>query len=371
MSNSAATEVEPMLDLCQEAEELRDAFRVAKNRMLGSSQFIFGPEVESLEQHAASFLGMRHAVAVNSGTGALVIALRTLGVGKGDEVITTPFSFFANTESISSVGAEPVFVDIEEDTFNLDSERLAERISQRARAIILVRLFGRPSSIEEINAVALNNGVSVLEGCAQSFGAYVIGRLTGTLGDTSAFSLVLSKHLGAYGDGRTIATNREDIAEPARILRAHGGRRKYHNKMVGYGPRLEGLQAAILRVKLPHARRWIERRREVARTRQSLLQNVPGLATPPITDGHAVHQYTVRTIGADRDKVQTHLQLHGVDSMVYYPVPRDRLPVRAGSRTTKPVSDMVAEQVLSLPIGLYFFGQTQHQVTGALREALA
>lgn len=345
MSNSAATKGVPKLDLCSEVEGLWDALHVAIDRVLRSSQFILGPEVEGFEQEAARFLGTCHAVVVSSGTDALVIALRVLGVGEGGEVITTPFSFFATAESISAVGADQMFVDIEEDTFNLDPERLAEQIGRRPKAIIPVHLCGQPSRIEEITAVALDNGVSVLEDCAQSFRADVMGRMTSTFGDAAAFSFFPSNNLGAYGDGGMIATNRDDVAAPARMLRAHGGRKKYHNQVVSYGSRLDSLRSAILRVKLPNVQRWIER--------------------------HVFQQYAVRIIRADRNCEQVALKQRGVDSMDYYHVPQDRLPVYAGYHPTSKVSDLVVGRVLNLPIGPYLSTQAQEQAASALREALA
>src|SRR5690606_6955787 len=258
--------------------------------------FIGGPEVDSFEKEAAAYLGAKHAVGVNSGTDALVIALRALGVGAGDEVITTPFSFFATAESISNVGAEPVFVDVDEATFN---------IAPRTMAILPAHLYGRPADMDALMAVAERHGLKVVEDCAQSFGARYRGsRQTGTIGHVGAYSFFPSKNLGAYGDGGLIATDDDHIAEQARMLRAHGSKRKYHNEVLGYNSRLDALQAAFLRVKLPHVDAWNDGRRATARRYGELLADVPGVVTPQVVNGHVFHQYTVRLLGADRDQVQ-------------------------------------------------------------------
>src|SRR5690606_6066596 len=381
MSPTATRNI-PILDLTPEIEALWDELNAAFQRVIRSGQFIGGPEVEAFEREAAAYLGVEHAIGVNSGTDALVIALRALGIGPGDEVITTPFSFFATAESISNVGATPVFVDVDEGTFNIDPGLIEAAITPRTKAILPVHLYGRPAEMDAILAVAERHGLKVIEDCAQSFGARYRGtRQTGTMGHVGAYSFFPSKNLGAFGDGGLVATDDDHIAEQARMLRAHGdyhlhrqarwlpphgSRRKYRNEVLGYNSRLDALQAAFLRVKLPHVDAWNEGRRATARRYGELLADVPGVVTPEIVDGHVFHQYTVRLLGADRDQVQKRLSDAGIGTMVYYPVPQDRLPVYSGMGGACPVSDALAEQVLSLPIGASLAEEDQALIVRAL-----
>jgi dTDP-4-amino-4,6-dideoxygalactose transaminase len=358
-----------MLDLTPEVEELWDELAAAFERVMRSGQYVGGPEVAAFEAEAAEYLGVRHAVAVNSGTDALVIALRALGVGPGDEVVTTPFSFFATAESIASVGATPVFVDVDERTFNLDPSLLEARITPRAKAILPVHLYGRPVDMDAVLEVADRHGLKVVEDCAQSFGAPWRGRKTGSLGHAGAFSFYPTKNLGAFGDGGLVTTGDDEVAKAARMLRDHGSERRYHNVMLGYNSRLDALQAAMLRVKLPRVDAWNERRREVASRYEQLLAGVPGVVTPEVTPEHVFHQYTVRVLGGRRDAVQAALQQAGVATMVYYPVPQDRLPVFSHLGGACPVSDRLAGEALSLPVWPYLDGESQRAVVEGLAAA--
>lgn len=356
----------PPLDLSGEVETLWPELTAAIERVLRSQQFIMGPEVAAFEEEIAAWLGVKHAIGVNSGTDALVIALRALDIGPGDEVITTPFSFFATAESISILGATPVFVDVEEDSFNIDPTQIEIEITERTRAIMPVHLFGRPADMGRIVEIADRHGLKVVEDCAQSIGARCEGHMTGTIGAVGAFSFFPTKNLGAYGDGGLIATDDDDIADLARMLRSHGSKRKYHNEVLGYNSRLDSIQAAILRVKLPHLDAWNAQRREVAARYNEGLADVVDLIVPELVDGHVFHQYTVRTTGHDRDSVQKSLANAGVISMVYYPVPQDRLPVYAGHHTECRVSDRLSRDVLSLPIWPGMPQATQERVISAL-----
>ena len=360
----------PILDLTPEIAALWDDLNEAFQRVLRSGQFIGGPEVEAFEREVANYLGTAHAIGVNSGTDALVIGLRALGIGPGDEVITTPFSFFATAESIGNVGATPVFVDIDEGTFNLDPGQIEAAIGERTKAIMPVHLYGRPCDMDAIMRIADRHGLAVVEDCAQSFGARYNGTQTGTIGHLGAYSFFPSKNLGGLGDGGLIATDDDSVALLARKLRTHGSVRKYHNEMLGYNSRLDALQAALLRVKLPHVDRWNEGRRTAAGRYLATLANVPGIVTPPIVDGHVFHQYTVRLEHVDRDHVAAALQRQGIGTMVYYPVPQDRLPVFAGRTRPAPVSARVADEVLSLPMGASLTDDVQQRVVAALGEAV-
>ncbi len=360
----------PILDLSPEIDALWDELNAAMQRVLKSGQFVMGPEVEAFEEEVAAYLGVKHAVGVNSGTDALVIGLRALGIGEGDEVITTPFSFFATAESISNVGAKPVFVDIDEATFNLDPTLIEAAITPRTKAIMPVHLYGRPCEMDAIMAIAERHGLKVIEDCAQSFGARYQGKQTGTFGDVGAFSFYPTKNLGAYGDGGLIVTHSDELAILARKLRNHGSLSRYHNEMLGYNSRLDALQAAILRVKLPHVDRWNSKRREAAARYNAYLADLHGVVTPEIVEGHVFHQYTIRLTSAGRDEVQAKLLAQGIGTVVYYPVPQDRLPVYKGQHPANPVSDKLAAQVLSLPIWPSITADSQEGVKAALNAAL-
>lgn len=360
----------PILDLQPEISELWEEFEQAFQRVMRSGQFIIGPEVRAFESEAAAYLGVEHAVGVNSGTDALVIALRAAGVGPGDEVITSPFSFFATAESISNVGATPVFIDVDEGSFNLDTDLLEAAVTERTKAVLPVHLYGRPVAMDAVMAVARRHGLKVIEDCAQSFGAQYEGKHTGTIGDAGAFSFFPTKNLGAFGDGGLIATNDADLAATARKLRAHGSAKRYHNEMLGYNSRLDELQAAFLRVKLPRVDEWNSRRREVAARYDELLAGVDGVITPEIVDGHVFHQYTVRITGGRRDAVREALEAAGIATMVYYPIPQDRLPVYDGRFPRCAVSEGLAGEVLSLPIWPGIEVAVQRRVVSGLVEAL-
>jgi dTDP-4-amino-4,6-dideoxygalactose transaminase len=366
-----SSEFIPVLDLSPQYESLKAELREAIERVLESGQFILGPEVRAFEEEVARYLGVRHAVGVNSGTDALFISLRALGIGPGDEVITTPFTFFATAEAISHVGATPVFADVEERSFNIDPSLIKEKITTRTKAILPVHLFGRPAAMDRIMALAARHDLKVIEDCAQSFGGRYEGKQTGTIGDVGAYSFFPSKNLGAYGDGGLIATDDDALADAARLLRAHGAKKKYHNEMVGYNSRLDSLQAAILRVKLPHVDAWNEGRRRVAVLYNELLGDVPGVVTPEVVEGHVFHQYTIRVTRANRDEVQAKLKEAGIGTMVYYPVPQDRLPLYEGRYPANPVSDRLAEQVLSLPIWPEIGRDAQERVVETTKEVLA
>jgi dTDP-4-amino-4,6-dideoxygalactose transaminase len=359
----------PVLDLSPEIETLWDELNAAFQRVLRSGQFIQGPEVEAFEGEVAAYLGAKHAIGVNSGTDALMIGLRALGIGPGDEVVTTPFSFFATAESISNVGATPVFVDIDPRTFNLDHRLVEDAITPRTKAIMPVHLYGRPCEIDAILDIAARRGLEVIEDCAQSFGARYGGRHTGTFGRVGAYSFFPTKNLGGFGDGGLIATDDDRVAELARMLRAHGSKRKYQNEMLGYNSRLDALQAALLRVKLPHVDGWNAGRRAVAERYGQLLGDVPGIVVPEATDGHVFHQYTIRCLGGDRDRIQAELQGAGIGTMVYYPVPQDRLPVYAMAHRARPNSEDAAAQVLSLPVWPSMPTADQELVRGAIVRA--
>lgn len=360
----------PILDLCPEIGALWDDLNAAIQRVLRSGQFILGPEVEAFEREVAAYLGVKHAIALNSGTDALVIGLRAVGVGPRDEVITTPFTFFATAEAVSLVGATPVFVDIDPATFNLNTGLIEAAITDRTKAILPVHLYGRPAEMAPILELAERYGLKVLEDCAQAFGATYRGRKVGTLGHVGAFSFFPSKNLGAYGDGGLLVTDDDVVAEAARMLRAHGARKKYMNEVTGYNSRLDALQAAILRVKLPYIDRFNAMRRQVALRYSELLGDLSSLVVPQVVEGHVFHQYTVRIPDGWRDAVQQRLGEAGIDTVIYYPVPLHRLPAYVHLGYALPEAEKAAAEVLSLPIWPQMPIWAQERVVKAVHDIL-
>ncbi len=387
----------PVLDLSPEIAEIRKDIDKAMVKVINNTSFIMGEEVRLFEEEAAEYLGTRYAFGVNSGTDALVIGLRALGIGEGDEVITSPFSFFATAESISSVGAKPVFADINSESFNIDPESVEKKITSKTRAIMPVHLYGRPCAMTRIRELAEKHNLKIVEDCAQSFGATYAGSCSecengcpesvkstlkgckaGTIGDVGAYSFFPSKNLGCFGDGGLVVTDDEKIAEVLNKLRLHGAGKKYHNEMIGYNSRLDTLQAAVLRVKLPHIDRWNNGRRAAAGIYNMLLEQ-RGLSpefiqTPREAEGHVFHQYTIRLkldkLSLFRDDVREKLKERGVSSMVYYPVPQDMLPVYTEMYEPCPVSKQISQEVLSLPIWPLMKIHMQEKVVDALENVV-
>lgn len=363
----------PLLDLGPEIDALGGEILEAMGEVVRSGQFILGPNVEAFEREMADDLGVTHAIGVNSGTDALVIALRALGVGPGDEVITTPFTFFATAEAISQVGATPVFVDIERDTLNLDVSLVEGALTQRSKAIIPVHLFGHAVDLDPLLELAEARELRVLEDVAQATGGTYQDRKLGAIGDAGAFSFFPSKNLGAYGDGGLVTTNDDEVARLSRMLRFHGCETKYHNEMLGYNSRLDEMQAAVLRVKLRHLDANNEGRRAVAKRYAELFADVDGVSVPTekAYARHVYHQYTVRIGDGKRDEVQQRLQKEGIASAVYYPVPCHRLPVYEARGVSCPLAEAAAAEVLSLPVWPQLDGDQQRRVVAVIREALS
>jgi dTDP-4-amino-4,6-dideoxygalactose transaminase len=360
----------PLLDLGPEIELLWDELEAAVLDVLRSGRFILGPNVEAFEREVADYLGVRHAVGLNSGTDALVIGLRALGVGPGDEVITSPFTYFATAEAISLIGAKPVFADIRPDLFTLDPARIEERITPRTRAIVPVHLFGHPADMEAISAIAERHDLRILEDAAQAFGATDRGRKLGSLGDVGAFSFYPSKNLGAFGDAGMLATDDDGVAERVRLLRTHGSKQRDVHDRLGYASRLDEIQAAILRVKLGRVDAWNEDRRNVAHSYDRRLAGIEGIRTPPTEPEarHVYHQYTIRVAGGRRDALAAELDRAGIRTAVYYSTPIHRLEVYAGDYPSLPVAEAATGEVLSLPIGPFLDSESVDRVVDAIRS---
>ena len=341
----------PMVDLKSQYHALKDEIDQAVMEVLESCAFILGPQVQAFEREAADYLGVKHALGCASGTDALHLALRASGIGPGDEVITSPFTFIATAEAICYIGAKPVFVDIDSRTFNIDPEAVAAAITPKTRAIMPVHLFGQPVDMSALSALCERHDLLLIEDCAQSFGATIGGRQTGSIGISAGFSFFPSKNLGCYGDGGLVATSSDTVADQVRMLRNHGSEVRYYHDVIGYNSRLDEMQAAILRVKLRRLDEFNRERRRVAHRYSELMADLP-VATPH-EDGlgvHVYHQYTV--LSERRDVVMAALQQAGIASAIYYPVPLHRQNVFAGdcADIDLPVAESVASRCFSLPI---------------------
>ena len=361
----------PLLDLKPQIHAHWGEIQRALRRVLRTGRFILGREVAAFESEVAQFLGVRHAIGCNSGTDALVLSLRALEIGSGDEVITTPFTFFATVEAIHNAGATPVLVDIDADTLNIDPSRIEAAVTERTKAIVPVHLFGHAADMNPILQIANQHDLRVIEDAAQAFGGKYRGRNLGSLGEVSAFSLFPSKNLGAFGDAGLVVTNNDSLAEKTRLLRTHGAQGRYHNEMLGYNSRLDELQAAILRIHLQQVSAWNDRRRRTALAYNDGLDGVPWIRTPHTADygEHAYHQYTVRIVGRDRDQVAKQLDAAGIDTAVYYPVPIHQLPVYTDQAFGSfPVAEAAANEVLSLPMGQHMTDAMVRRVVGVVKN---
>ena len=363
----------PMLDLHEEVEELWDEINHNIQSVLKDTRFILGPEVESFEQEAAQYFGVQHAIGVNSGTDALIISLRAAGIQPGDEVIVPSFTFYATPESVSLIGATPVFADIDPETLTISPEDIRKKLTDKTKAIIPVHLFGRPADMDSLLEIAQEHNLKVIEDCAQSFGAKYHSKknkapITGTMGETGAFSFFSSKNLGAYGDGGLIITNDAHLAEQARILRVHGSKERYHHDHLGYNSRLDAIQAAILRIKLKHVDRYNEMRRMVAQNYNELLSDVAEITVPEISAGHVFHQYTIRITRDKRDGLQQHLKGNNISSAIYYPVPCHLQKVYNNNGVVLPETDKAAKEVLSLPMWPQMKEFQQQRISKAIHD---
>ncbi|HEX8337646.1 MAG TPA: DegT/DnrJ/EryC1/StrS family aminotransferase [Pyrinomonadaceae bacterium] len=380
MSTTAAKMQVPLLDLKQQHAALRGELHAALGRVLDSQQFILGEDVRLLEAELARYTGAGHAVGCGSGSDALLLALLALDVGAGAEVVTTPFTFFATAGAVVRARARPVFADIEPRTYNIDPARVEEVLTERTRAVIPVHLYGQCAGMDEILRVCKGRGVRVIEDAAQAIGGVdAAGRSAGSAGDAGCFSFYPTKNLGAAGEAGLVTTNDAGLAERLRRLRVHGGATEYHHDEVGFNSRLDSLQAAVLRVKLPHLDAWSDARRDRADAYTRLIGEA-GLSeyvTPPfVVPGarHIFHQYVVRVPAARRDALLEHLKANGVGTKVYYPVPLHLQPCVAdlGYREGDfPESERAARETLALPMFPELTGAQQEYVVETLRRFFA
>jgi dTDP-4-amino-4,6-dideoxygalactose transaminase len=344
----------PMVDLRAQYLRIKGDIDAAISRVVDTTAFIKGPDCGAFEEEFAAFCGVAACVGVANGTDALTYALRAYGVGPGDEVITVSNTFIATGEAILLNGAKPVFVDVDEVTYTLDPNRLSDAITMHTKVIIPVHLYGHPSAMGPINKIAAAHGIPVLEDSAQGHGATLDGKRTGGLGHAACFSFFPGKNLGAYGDaGAVVSNDREFVAKVRQIVNHGGGANKYDNVVLGTNSRLDTLQAAVLRAKLPHLQQWTTERRERAALYSKLLGGIPGLATAKEGPGveSAWHLYTVRT--PRRESLMEELRNHGVASAVHYPSPIHLQPAMGpagGKAGDLPISEALSREVLSLPL---------------------
>ncbi len=364
----------PLLDLKGQYRSIKSEIDEAIKKVVDGSSFILGEEVSGFEQEAAEFCGTKSAVGVASGTDALLLSLDALGIGPGDEVITTPFTFVATTEVIRRLGAKIVFVDIDPQTCNLDPQELKRHLeegkSKRLKAIIPVHLYGQSADLEPILELARNYGLMVIEDTAQALGAEYKGRKAGSFGETGCLSFFPSKTLGAYGDGGMVVTDDEELAEKIRVIRMHGGKNKYYYSLSGYNSRLDALQAAILRVKLKYLKDWNEKRRKKAYYYNELFSNLD--LSVPFEANYGRHAYGLYTIRLKkRNELKQYLESKGISSAIYYPLPLHLQEVYrylGYKEGDFPQAEKASREVLSLPMYPELDKKGQEEIARAIKD---
>lgn len=366
----------PPFDATTQYKSIADKIEKNVCAVMAGGRYIMGPQVKEFEIQFAQYLNCEQVISCNSGTDALHLALRALKIGAGDEVITTPFTFIATTEAIGIVGATPVFVDVELDSYNIDTQLIESKITERTKAIIPVHLYGRPCNMTAIMKIARKHNLKVIEDCAQATGATWEGKKVGTIGDVGCFSFFPTKNLGCFGDGGAIATSNPEIAARAEYLRRHGGKVKYHHEELGLNSRLDTLQATVLLVKLPYIDQWNAARKAITDFYVEALSTTTGIVLPQkLHQGNSVwNQFTVRVLSGKRDIIQKSLQAKGIGSMVYYPIPLHLQEVHADLNYVEgslPVSEQLSHEVLSIPLFPELESSAQQVVVESVKEVMA
>lgn len=341
----------PMVDLKKQFNELKAEVFEMLTEIIENSHYILGPKVAEFEKKIADYHGLPDSVGVASGTDALHLSLRALGIGHGDEVITTPFTFFATIEAILYTGATPVFVDIVRDTMNIDPLQIEQKINHKTKALLPVHLFGHPADMRAIVRIAQKHNLTVVEDCAQAFGAEINGKRVGSFGDTGCFSFYPSKNLGAFGDGGMITVMRQSTADALRKLRNHGSKGSYVHELIGFNSRLDEIQAGVLLLKMERIHEYNRRRRYRAERYDELLSDTVVRPVEQTDMTHVFHQYTIRS--SKRDLIQKRLRENKIASVIYYPVPlhlQEAVSFLGYGKGDFPVAEEAAERVLSLPI---------------------
>ena len=365
----------PLVDLKAQYSSIKQEIDEATQRLIESGQFILGPEVKALEEEVAAFLGVKYAIGVASGTDALQLALLACGIRPGDEVITTPFTFIATAEAITQCGATPVFTDIEPKTYNIDPKKIEPRVTKRTKVILPVHLYGQPADMDPVLELSKKYNLKIIEDCAQALGAKYKGKKVGSLGDVGCLSFFPSKVLGAYGDGGMVVTNNPQIAEKVAMLRNHGCKEKYYHLVPGFNSRLDGLQAAILRVKLRYLDRWIEQRRQKASLYSELLGKLEDVELPYTAPyaHHIFNYYTIRLRNpkVNRGKMREFLGSQGIGTAIYYPLSLHLQEVYkslAYKLGDFPESERAQDQVLSLPMYPELANEQIKMIAQAIRD---
>ncbi|SJM89650.1 Pleiotropic regulatory protein [Crenothrix polyspora] len=361
----------PMVNLKAQYAEIKQEVEQGLAETIANCSFILGPNVQAFEQEAAAYLGVKHAIGVASGTDALHFALLAEGIGAGDEVITTAFTFIATAEAIKYVGAIPVFVDIDPKTFNISPEAIEQAITAKTKAVMPVHLFGQPADMARIKQICDEHNLKLIEDCCQSFGASINGIQTGAIGHAGGFSFFPSKNLGAFGDGGLVVTHSDDSAAHIKRLRNHGSDVRYYHDIIGYNSRLDEMQAVILRAKLKRIDQYNQARRHVAQLYSQLLADLPLIT--PFEDGlgeHVYHQYTL--LSDRRDDIMKALQANEISCAVYYPVPLHQQNVFKVdcADVSLPVTESVAAHCFSLPICPFLDDDTIRNITSVIRSVL-
>lgn len=359
----------PMVNLKAQYAEIKDEIERGLAETIDNCSFILGPHVQAFEKEAADYLGVKHAIGCASGTDALHLALLAEGIGAGDEVITSAFTFIATAEAIKYVGAKPVFVDIDPQTFNITPDNIEKAITAKTKAVMPVHLFGQPVDLPAIKAICDKHGLKLIEDCAQSFGATVNGKQTGGFGDAAGFSFFPSKNLGCFGDGGLVTTNCDKAAAKIKQYRNHGSEVRYYHDVLGYNSRLDEMQAVVLRAKLKHIDEYNAARRHAAHLYSELMADLP--LTTPHEDGvgvHVYHQYTL--LSERRDEIMKALQDQQIACAVYYPVPLHQQNVFKDecAGLSLPVTESVAANCFSLPICSSISDDTVKQIVNVIRS---
>jgi dTDP-4-amino-4,6-dideoxygalactose transaminase len=362
-----------LLDLVPQYESIRDEIGAAIDEVLSTQQFILGKKVEALEEEIARYCGVKHAVGVASGTDAILLTLMALGVKEGDEVVTTPYTFFSTVSCITRLGARPVLADIDPRTYNVDPDRVSKLVTRKTRAILVVHLFGQIAEMDAISEAAGRSGIPVVEDACQSIGARYKGKRAGSIGAAGCLSFFPSKNLGGFGDGGMIVTDNPALADAARILRVHGGREKYFHDVVGINSRLDALQAAVLLVKLKRLDGWHEGRRKNAAYYDRELSKAAGVAIPYVEPHNesVYNQYVIRV--KDRDALRERLRERGVGCDVYYPVPlhlQKCFAFLGGKPGDFPESERAARETLALPVYPELGAAEKEYVVSSVRDFL-
>ena len=364
----------PIVDLKRQYKQTGAEIEKAVIDVLRSGSYILGPNTKALEQEFAQYLGTRHAIGLNSGTDALHLALRALDIGAGDEVITVAFTFVATTESVEIVGATPVFVDIDPDTFNMDVTQIESKITPRTKAIMPVHLYGQPADMDAIMDIAKRHNLYVIEDCCQAIGAEYKGKKVGSFGDIGCYSFFPTKNLGGMGDGGMAVTNSDYLKDRMVALRNHGGAVRYHHDEIGVNSRLDEIQSAILRVKMNYIDSWNKMRREVAHRYTELFKGCSDVETPKELDNTycVYHQYTIKV--PHRDEVQKMLQENGVGAMLYYPIRlhMQKVDAHLGYKLGDlPHTEFDTQHVMSLPMFAELTFEEQKEIVEKVKDAIA